>query len=97
MAKYYDKKVSKTTPNFKVRDWAMVRADYMKTKCHSKKLDHKLRSKFKIKQCIRMHAYEIELPLSSSKIYPVFHVRLLESYHKNTIPKDEEQHYCQSM
>ena len=97
MAKYYDKKVLKTTPNFKVGDWVMVRADHIKTKCCSKKLDHKLRGKFKIKQCIGIRAYEIELPLGSSKIYPVFHVRLLESYYENTIPEDEEQYYCQSM
>ena len=49
MAKYYNKKVSKTTPNFEVRDWVMVRADYIKTKYRSKKLGNKLRGKVKIK------------------------------------------------
>jgi len=90
MAKYYDKKVSKTTPNFKVGDWVMVRADYIKTKCRSKELDHKLRGKFKNKRYIRMRAYKLELPLSSGKIRPVFYVGLLKPYHKNTIPGRRE-------
>ena len=85
MAKYYDKKVSKTTPNFKVGDWVMVRADHIKTKRCSKKLDHKLRGKFKIKWCIGIYAYKLELLLGSSKIHPVFHVGFLEPYYKNTI------------
>jgi len=59
----------------------MVRVDHIKTKHRSMKLDHKLRGKFKIKRCIGTHAYELELPLDSSKIHPVFHVGLLEPYH----------------
>jgi len=49
MAKSYDKSVSKTTPNFNVEDWVIVRADHIKTKHRSMKLDLKLGGKFKIK------------------------------------------------
>jgi len=91
IAKYYDKKVLKITLDFKVGDWVMVRADHIKTKCHSKKLDHKLRGKFKMKRCIGTRAYELELSLGSGKIHPVFHVGLLEPYHENTIPGRREE------
>ena len=90
MAKYYNKKVLKTTLDFKVGDWVIVRADHIKTKHRSKKLDYKLRGKFKIKRCIGIRAYELELPLGSGKIHPVFHVGLLEPYHENTIPGRQE-------
>jgi len=85
IAKYYDKNVLKTTPDFKVRDWVIVGADYIKTKCRSKKLDYKLRGKFKIKWYIGSYTYKLELPLSSGKIHPVFHVGLLKLYYENTI------------
>ena len=90
MAKYYNKKVSKITSNFKVRDWVMVRVDHIKTKHRSKKLYYKLRGKFKIKRCIKICTYELELPLGSGKIYPIFHVRLLELYYENTILEGQE-------
>jgi len=68
----------------------MVRADHIKTKNRSKKLNHKLRGKFKIKWCIGTCAYELELPLDSGKIHPVFHIGLFKLYHENTIPNRRE-------
>jgi len=50
------------------------------------KLDYKLRGKFRIKRLIGMNAYELELPPSTGKIHPVFHITLLEPCHLNNIP-----------
>jgi len=48
-------------------------------------LDYKLRRKFRIERLIDTNTYELELPSSTSKIYPVFHISLLEPYHLNNI------------
>jgi len=64
----------------------MVNAKNIKTRHPTKKLDHKLCGKFRIKRLIGVNAYELELPPSTSKIYSVFHISLLEPYHLNNIP-----------
>ena len=63
----------------------MFNAKNFKTLRPSKKLDHKMRGKFKIKTLIGLHAYELELPLNVGK-HPVFHVSMLEPYNVNPIP-----------
>ena len=67
-------------PQFKVRDWVIVNVKNIKTKRPSKKLDHKLREKFKITKLIGTRVYELELLLYTSKIHSVFYVSLLEPY-----------------
>lgn len=64
----------------------MVNAKYIKTRRLTKKLDYKLDGKFKIKRLIGTNTYELALPPSTGKIYPVFHICLLEPYHLNNIP-----------
>jgi len=64
----------------------MVKTKNIKTKCLTRKLDYKLRGKFRIKRLIVTNAYELELPPSTSKIHPVFHISLLKPYHLNNIP-----------
>ena len=92
MAKYYNRNIiaSKKEPQFKIGDWVMVNAKNIKTKRPSKKLDYKLRGKFKISRLIDTNAYELELPPSVGKIHPVFHISLLEPYRENTIPGRKE-------
>ena len=90
IVKYYNIKVAAKEPQFKVRDWVMVNAKNIKTRRPSKKLDYKLRGKFKIKRLIGTYAYELELPPGVGKIHPVFHISLLEPYHENTIPGRRE-------
>src|SRR5512133_2815108 len=86
MVKYYDAKVAKVQPTFKVRDWVMVKATNIQTERRSKKLDYKMRGKFKIKELVGTHAYKLEFPPGIGQIHPVFHISLLEPYHANTIP-----------
>ena len=85
MAKYYHQGVSTNEPTFKVGDWVMLNAKDIKTIRPSKKLDHKMRGKFKVKRLVGTHAYELELPVGSGK-HPVFHISMLEPYHHNIIP-----------
>jgi len=86
MAKHYNQKVANKEPQFKVGDWVMVNAKNIKTKRLSKKLDYKLRSKFEIEKLCGTNAYRLKLSSLSGKIYPDFHVRLLEPYRQNSIP-----------
>ena len=85
MTRYYNKKLSDVELGFKVGDKVMVNAKNIKTRRPTKKFDHRMRGPFKIKRLIGTHAYELELPPSAGKIHPVFHVSLLEPYHRNTI------------
>ena len=71
---------------FKVGDWVIVNAKHIKTRHLTKKLDYKLRGKFRFKRLIGTNAYESELPPSTSKIHPVFYISLLECYHLKNMP-----------
>ena len=86
MAKYYNRNVSEKEPTFKVGDKVMVNAKDIKTKRKSKKLDHKMRGPFKVKRLIGSYAYELPLPYGGRKVHPVYHISLLEPYHRNEIP-----------
>jgi len=86
IAKYFNQKVAEKEPTFKVGDWVMVNAENIKTRHPTKKLDYKLRGKFRIKRLIVTNAYELELPPSTGKIHPVLHVSFLKPYHLNNIP-----------
>jgi len=87
MTKYYNQRVVKKEPQFKVGDWVMVNAWNIKTKRSSKKLDYKLRGKFEIQKLCGTNAYRLKLSPLFGKIHPVFHISLLEPYHQNTIPR----------
>lgn len=57
----------------------------LKTDRPSDKLDSKRLGPFTILERIGKSAFKLELP-PSMKIHPVFHVSLLEKYHRNTLP-----------
>jgi len=86
IVKYFNLKVAAKEPTFQVGDWVMVNAKNIKTRRLTKKLDYKLRGKFRIKRLIGTNAYELELPPITGKIHSVFHISLLEPYHLNNIP-----------
>ena len=85
MAKYYNRNISEKEPTFKVGDKVMVNAKNIKPKRKSKKLDHKMRGPFKVKRLIGSYAYELALPYGAGKVHPVYHISLLEPYHRNEI------------
>ena len=64
----------------------MVNAKSIKTKRKFKKLDHKMRSPFKVQRLIRSYAYELALPYCASKGHSVYHISFLEPYNRNKIP-----------
>jgi len=86
MVRYHDRKVAEESPIFKEGDWVMLKATNIRTQRRSKKLDYKLRGKFRIERSIGTHAYKLQFPPGMGKIHPVFHVSMLEPYHANTIP-----------
>jgi len=86
IVKYFNQKIAEKERTFKVGDCIMVNAKNIKTRAPTKKLDYKLRGKFRIKRLIGTNAYELELSPSTGKIHPVFHISLLEPYHLNNIP-----------
>jgi len=92
MAKYYNQKVANKKPQFKVGDWVMVNAKNIKRSRPSKKLDFKPRSKLRIEKLCVMNGYRLKSQSLSGKIHLIFHVRLLEPYHQNTIQEDAHQH-----
>ena len=63
----------------------MVNAKNFKTKRKSKKLDHKIRGPFKVKRLIGSYTYELALPYGAGKVHPIYHIYLLEPYHRNEI------------
>ena len=64
----------------------MVEATNIQTQRKSKKLDHNLRGKFRIKELIGKCAFKLKFGPGMGKIHPVFHISLLKPYHTNTIP-----------
>ena len=68
---------------FKVGDLVMLNARNIRQKRPSKKLADRLLGPFKILQIVGNHkqAYKLELP-ETWRIHPVFHVSLLERYHR---------------
>ena len=45
-----------------------------------------MRGPFKVKRLIGSYAYELALPYGAGKVHPVYHISLLEPYHRNEIP-----------
>ena len=86
MAKYYTRNVCEKEPTFKVGDTVLVNPKIIRTKRKSKKLDHKMSGPFKVKRLIGSYAYELALPYGAGKVHSVYHISLLEPYHRNEIP-----------
>jgi hypothetical protein len=74
---YYNK-LKFERPRFRKRDLIYFLRRNIKTTRPSDKLDYKKFGPFKVKRNIRDINYELYLPLTI-KIYPIFHISLLES------------------
>jgi hypothetical protein len=86
---FYDKTVS-SGPSLKVGDKVWLSTKFIKTQRPTGKLDYKRLGPFKIIQAIGNRAFKLELP-PSMKIYPVFHVSLLELHQPDRIPGREPE------
>jgi hypothetical protein len=73
-------------PEFAVGSQVWLSSEHIKTKRPSKKLDHRRLGPFKIISKLSTHAVKLQLPDALKAIHPVFHIRLLEPYVRNTIP-----------
>ena len=82
-AKYHNAKHKAVT--FSVGDKVWLKTTNFKTQRPSKKLDAKRVGPFKVERKINDQAYRLSLP-ASMKIWPTFHVSLLDPYKANTIP-----------
>ena len=69
-----------------VGDWVMVNGKNIKTRRPTKKFDHKMRGKFRVKRLIGPYSYELEIPQGVGNIHPVYHISMLEPYYLNEIP-----------
>ena len=68
--------------SFKVKDSVLLSSKNIKTIRTSKKLDHRFLGPFEIEKCIGDQAYRLILPQKYRRIHNVFHVSLLEPYHR---------------
>jgi transposase InsO family protein len=82
MAKYYDRKHQKG-PDFKKGEKVFLLQRNIRTKRPSRKLDHLKLGPFIIEEKIGRVNYRLQLPESMKRIYPVFHISLLEPAPKN--------------
>jgi len=83
MSKYFDSHRI-PAPSFKPGDEVLLDGRNLATKRSSKKLSHKLEGPFPIIELIGNRAARLQLP-KTMKCHNVFHVALLEPYHKSTI------------
>lgn len=72
--------------SFNVGDLVMLSTKNLKQKRPNKKLSHKAIGPFRIKDVVGSQAYRLILP-TPYRIHPVFHVQLLEPYHRR---KDDD-------
>ena len=85
IAKYCNKIVAEKEPKFQFGDKVMVNGKNIKSIRPPKKLDHKMRGPFKVKRLIGPYSDELEIPAFVGRPHPVYHISLLEPYHKNQI------------
>ena len=82
---YYNKSIADNEPKFTVGDRVMVNGKNIKTIRPTKKLDNKMPGPFKVKRLVGPYAYELEIPAFVGRPHPVYHIPLLEPYHRNQI------------
>ena len=73
-------------PDLPIGSLVYLDARNIRTLRPSKKLDYKKLGPFKVLAQINPVAYRLELPLSLSRLHPVFHVSLLEPVYLSGIP-----------
>lgn len=84
-ARYYNQHVQ-SPPDFAPGDKVWLLRRNIKTSRPSEKLDYRKLGPFKIVAPVGTRSFRLDLPAAMSRIHPVFHVSLLESFRANTIP-----------
>jgi hypothetical protein len=82
MKMYYDQQY-KEGPDLKKGEKVYLLRRNIKTKRPSDKLDHLRLGPFEIKEKLGPVSYRLKLPDSMKKLYPVFHISLLEPAPEN--------------
>ena len=72
-------------PVYHVGDEVWLHQCFISTRCLSSKLDYKKLGRFRILDKVSYHAYKLNLP-PSMKVYPVFHISLLEPAFSDPLP-----------
>jgi len=78
MRRYMDPQCTET-PKYQIGDLVMLNGRNIKTRRHSRKLDHKNHGPFQVEQIVSPLTVRLMLP-RKWKIHNVFHVSLLEPY-----------------
>lgn len=73
-------------PTLNPGDLVMLKRTNIKTARPSSKLDAKSLGPFKVLEAVNSRSFRLDLPVSMSRLHPVFHVSLLEPYQANTLP-----------
>lgn len=76
-------------PSIGIGTYVWLLRKHITTKRPSQKLDHRRLGPYKVIRSIKGRAYELELP-ASMRIFPVFHVSLLEPVTNSTSPGPRE-------
>src|SRR5579862_7939740 len=79
-AKWYNK--SHTPKHYQVGDRVLLSSKNLRLSRPSKKLDFRFLGPFQITEALGKQAYRLDLPKTLGAIHPVFHVSLLEPYHR---------------
>jgi hypothetical protein len=79
-AKWYNK--THILKHYQVGDKVLLSFKNLCLSHPSKKLDFRFLGPFKITAALRKQAYHLDLPKTLGAIHPVFHVSLLEPYHR---------------
>ena len=79
-ARYYNR--SHTPKHYRVDDKVLLSSKNIRLSRSSKKLDYRFLGPFEITEAIGKQAYRLDLLKMLGAIYPVFHVSLLELYHR---------------
>ena len=87
MKKYYDERAT-PQPDIDIGDLVMLNAKNIRTKCPIKKLSPRLYGTFKVLEKQGNRAFKLDIS-PRWKIYPVFHVSLLEPYKVSDRPNRE--------
>ena len=73
-------------PDFKIGDFAFIKAEHFRTTWPSRKLSEKYAGPFEIIGQAGSRSFIVKLPNSLWSVHPVFHVSMMEPHFPNTIP-----------